>query len=137
VYHTDVAGIRAAATGRSRLWPRVSETVWLLGLTSLFTDLSSEMVASVLPAYLVVHLRLSPLQFGVIDGLYHGVTALLRLVSGVVADRWRRYKEVAAAGYGLSALCKLGLLAVGGSWTGLAGVIALDRAGKARRRATR
>ncbi len=108
-----------------------------LGLTSLFTDISSEMVAATLPLYLTVVLRFTPLQFGVLDGLYQGVTALVRLAGGLVADRWRRYKEVAGAGYALSAACKLGLLAAGSAWTSFAGVILLDRAGKGIRTAPR
>ena len=120
-------------------WSRlvVNQTVWYLGLTSFFTDISSEMVASTLPIYLVLHLGLSPLQFGVVDGLYHGMTALLRLVAGLLADRWRRYKEVAAIGYGLSAICKLGLLWAGSAWPFVAAVIAVDRTGKGIRSAPR
>jgi MFS family permease len=125
------------ASRRHGFWPRVSRTVLLLGLTSLFTDISSEMVSSILPLYFVLHLRFSPLSFGVIDGLYQGSAALVRLAGGFVADRWRRHKEVAVAGYGLSALCKLGLLAAGGTWTAIAAVIMLDRTGKGVRTAPR
>src|ERR687892_191125 len=56
-------------------WPRVSRTVLFLGLTSLFTDISSEMVSTILPLYLVFGLQLTPLAFGVIDGLYLGAAA--------------------------------------------------------------
>jgi MFS family permease len=108
----------------------VPPNVWFLGLTSLLTDVSSEMVASVLPVYLVVHLSLSPVAFGALDGLYNGITALTRGLSGFVADRWRRHKEVAAFGYGLSAICRLGLLMSGRAWTALAAVITVDRLGK-------
>jgi MFS family permease len=118
-----------------RLW--VSGNVVFLGLTSLFTDISSEMVSTVLPMYLVLFLQLTPLQFGVLDGLYQGAAALVRVVAGLAADKWRRHKEVAIAGYGLSAACKLGLLVVGGAWTGLASVILLDRTGKGIRTAPR
>src|SRR5437764_747676 len=96
--------------------PRVSQTVILLGLTSLFTDISSEMVSAILPLYVVFGLGLTPLAFGVIDGLYQGSAALVRVASGLIADRWQRHKEVATAGYVLSAICKLGFLAVGGVW---------------------
>jgi MFS family permease len=115
----------------------VSRNVIFLGFTSLFTDISSEMISTVLPMYLVLFLQLTPLQFGILDGLYQGAAALVRIVSGVVADRWRRHKEVAIAGYGLSAVCKLGLLIVGGAWAGLATVILLDRTGKGIRTAPR
>jgi MFS family permease len=108
-----------------------------LGLTSLFTDVSSEMVSTILPVYLIFFLRLTPLQFGIIDGLYQGATALVRLAGGIMADRTRRHKEVAGAGYALSAACKLGLLAAGGAWTALAAVLVLDRTGKGIRTAPR
>jgi MFS family permease len=95
------------------------------------------MVSSMLPVYLFVHLQLSAVQFGVIDGLYQGVTACARLASGVVADRWRQYKLVAAVGYGLSAVCKLGLLATGNAWGSVAAVLSADRLGKGIRTAPR
>jgi MFS family permease len=95
------------------------------------------MVSSILPVYLFVHLQLSAVQFGVIDGLYQGVTALARLASGVIADRWRQYKLVATLGYGLSAICKLGLLGTGSAWSAVAAVLSADRLGKGIRTAPR
>jgi MFS family permease len=80
---------------------------------------------------------MSPLQFGIIDGLYQGVSAVLRLAGGYTADRWHRYKETAVAGYAISAVCRLGLLVPGASWSFLASVIALDRTGKGLRTAPR
>lgn len=114
-------------------WRHVSGTVWALGFTSLFTDVSSEMVATVLPVYLVLYLGLTPFQFGIVDGLYHGVTALLRLASGVAVDRTGRSKEIALAGYGASAASRLAMLAAGASWPLIAGVVAFDRAAKGAR----
>jgi MFS family permease len=121
----------------SRLLPAVSGTVWALGLTSLFTDVSSEMVASVLPMYLVLQLGMQPLAFGIVDGLYQGVAALVRVVAGVAADRLRRYKEVAAIGYALSALCRPALLVAGSAWMAIGGIVAVDRIGKGIRTAPR
>ena len=123
---------RRDAGGDTR-WLHVSGTVWALGFTSLFTDVSSEMVATVLPVYLVLYLGLTPFQFGIVDGLYHGVTALLRLASGVAVDRTGRSKEIALAGYGASALSRLGMLAAGASWPLITGVVAFDRAAKGAR----
>ena len=111
-------------------WRSVAPNVWFLGATSLFTDLSSEMVTSVLPLYLVVQLGFSPLAFGALDGLYNGIGALTRLASGVAVDRWRQPKTLAGLGYAVSALCRLGLLAAGRWWPGVAAVIAIDRLGK-------
>ena len=118
--------------------PQVSPTVWKLGFTSLLTDISSEMVSSVLPVYFVLHLGFSAMQFGFLDGVFQGgAVALVSLISGMLADHWRRQKEVATAGYALSALCRIGLLAAGNVWTVIAGILALDGLGKGIRTAPR
>lgn len=122
----------------ARPWlQRISPTVWALGFTSLLTDVSSEMVASVLPMYLVLQLGISPVAFGLIDGLYQGMAALVRILGGVLADRSRKYKELAALGYGVSAACRLLIIAAGAAWTTIAGVVAIDRIGKGLRTAPR
>jgi MFS family permease len=115
----------------------VTRNVIVLGTVSMLTDVSSEMVAAILPIYLVFALGASPLAFGVIDGIYQGATALVRLASGFVADRWRRHKEVAAAGYGLSAACKAALVAFGSSVGAIGGIVLADRVGKGVRTAPR
>jgi MFS family permease len=128
---------RQLAIARRLLTVRVSSTVVLLGLTSLLTDISSEMVSAVLPLYLVFHLGFTPLSFGLVDGLYQGVTALVRVAGGLMADRRQRYKEVAGFGYALSAACKLGLWSVGTAWLPTLGFLFLDRTGKGVRTAPR
>jgi MFS family permease len=95
------------------------------------------MVSTVLPIYLLYTVGLTPLQFGVIDGIYQGGAALVRVASGFVADRTQRHKEVALAGYGLSALCRPLLIAFGSVWGALAAVIFVDRTGKGIRTAPR
>ncbi|MFI6295203.1 MFS transporter [Nonomuraea sp. NPDC050790] len=115
----------------------VPANVVALGAVSLVTDISSEMITAVLPLYLVGTLGLSLVQFGVLDGLYFGVTAAVRLAGGHAADRWRRRKLVAGLGYGLSAVAKVGLLAAGSSVAALGAVIAADRTGKGLRTAPR
>jgi MFS family permease len=117
--------------------PHIARNVFLLGLVSLLTDISAEMVATVLPLYLVVSLGVSPLGFGLIDGLYNGASAIVRIASGLVADRWQRHKEVAAAGYGLSAVAKLALLAAGSATGAIAAAVLVDRTGKGIRTAPR
>ncbi|MET8231452.1 MFS transporter [Micromonospora sp. NPDC005298] len=122
---------------RRRRFAPVSGTVVALGTVSLITDVSAEMVAAVLPLYLVLGLHLSPVAFGVLDGVHTGATALLRVVGGFVADRFRRRKLVAGAGYALSAVAKLGLLLAGRSVPAIGAVIAVDRLGKGIRSAPR
>ncbi|MFG3052588.1 MFS transporter [Kitasatospora sp. NPDC048239] len=109
-----------------------------LGAVSLVTDVSSEMVTAVLPLYLVLGLGLSPLQFGFLDGLFNGATALVRLLGGRLADRGGgRHRTVAGVGYLLSALSRLGLLLAGGAAGGIAAALAADRLGKGVRTAPR
>jgi hypothetical protein len=65
------------ASGR-RVKQRVASTVVLLGLVSLFTDISSESVNAVLPIYLTTVLGMSALAYGFIDGIYQGMSAVVR-----------------------------------------------------------
>ncbi len=117
---------------------RVPGTVVALGAVSLVTDVSSEMVTAVLPLYLVLGLGLSPLQFGFLDGLFNGATALVRLLGGRLADRGGgRHRTVAGVGYLLSTLSRLGLLLAGGAAGGIAAALAADRLGKGVRTAPR
>ena len=127
----------AADTGPRRRFAIVSGNVVALGTVSLITDVSAEMVTAVLPMYLVLGLNLSPLAYGVIDGVYTGATAVLRLVGGYVADRMRARKLLAGLGYALSAVAKLGLLLAGRSVAAIGLVIAVDRMGKGLRTAPR
>lgn len=113
----------------------VSPTVLALGTVSLVTDVSTEMVTAVLPLYLVMGLGLSPLGFGMLDGVQNGVSALVQLTGGHLADRVRNHKLIAGLGYGLSALVKPLLLVHHMGALGLA--LALDRTGKGLRTAPR
>ncbi|WP_328332895.1 MULTISPECIES: MFS transporter [unclassified Streptomyces] len=119
-----------ARPGSGRARAAVAPNVVALGSVSLITDISSEMITAVLPMYVIFTLGLSPLQFGALNGMYFGITALVRLAGGHAADRWQRRKLVAGSGYALSALCKLGLFAAGASVPALGAVIAADRTGK-------
>ncbi|MFC9585225.1 MFS transporter [Streptomyces yangpuensis] len=129
----DAPSGTAAAQGPLRAVPG---TVFALGLVSLLTDVSAEMVTAVLPLYLMAGLGMSPLAFGALDGLHQGATALLRLAGGRISDRTRRHKLVAGTGYALSAVCKAALLVVTTPWS-VAAVLAADRTGKGLRTAPR
>ena len=141
MYQNDLfERLRANQTrsGARNIRSRISPTVWALGLTSFLTDISSEMVTSVLPIYLFNYLRLSPAEFGAVDAVYNGLSvALIAIMIGIAADRTRRHKVAAAAGYSISACCKLLLVAAGGTWTGVMVAVGIDRLGKGIRTAPR
>jgi MFS family permease len=128
---------------KPKLWAQrsarlnVPRNVVMLGMVSMLTDVSSEMVATILPLYLVFSLGASPLALGAIDGTYRGAAALVQVASGFVADRWRRPKEVAGAGYGISAVGKVALVAAGNTIGGIGAIVAFDRIGKGIRTAPR
>lgn len=128
---------------KPKLWARrsarlnVPRNVVMLGMVSMLTDVSSEMVATILPLYLVFSLGASPLALGAIDGTYRGAAALVQVASGFVADRWRKPKEVAGAGYGISAVGKVALVAAGNTIGGIGAIVAFDRIGKGIRTAPR
>ncbi|MQW74801.1 MFS transporter [Nocardioides sp. dk4132] len=121
----------AGAPGR-----RVAPVVLTLGFVSLLTDISSESVAAILPLYLTVGLGVSTLAYGLIDALYQGVSALVRIAGGWGADRSGHPKWVALAGYALSCVARVGFLLSTGVGA-IAAVVAADRVGKGIRSAPR
>jgi len=108
---------------------RIAPAVIGLGTVSLLTDISSESVAAILPLYITVVVGLGPLAFGFIDGIYQGMSAVVRIAGGRWADRSDRPKWVAFVGYALSAVTRFGLLIVSGFWA-ITSVVAVDRLGK-------
>ena len=117
---------------------KVPRAVLWIGMTSLLTDLATEMVGSILPAFLFSVLLLPPLVIGLMEGVYQGAAAILRLPGGFWADRFHKHKSVAAWGYGASAIAKL-CLVLSMQWGMLAALtgLGLDRIGKAVRTAPR
>lgn len=117
-------------------WRGIDPNVTLLGLTSMFTDLASEMVTSVIPLYLTLTFGFSQVQFGTFDGLYRGMAAITALWAALIADKRRRHKEVAVVGYSMSAVSRLGLL-MAHAWVPIVGFLYVDRLGKGIRTAPR
>jgi MFS family permease len=115
---------------------RVATTVLLLGAVSLLTDVSSEMVNAILPLYLTSQVGLSLAAYGVVDGVYQGTSAVVRISGGYAADRWGRPKWVATIGYGVSALSRVAMLPAHG-FAAITSVITADRLGKGLRTAPR
>ena len=101
---SDRPGGKDRVGTRGRVIPRVVIT---LGFVSLLTDISSESVSAILPLYLTAVLGLSTIAYGFVDGLYQGVSALVRIAGGWAADRSDHPKWVAVVGYGLSCVARV------------------------------
>jgi MFS family permease len=84
----------------------ITGNVLILGLVSLFTDISSEMIYPLLPLFLTTVLGGGPAFLGLIEGVAESTASILKLVSGIMSDRIQRRKNLVLAGYGLSALAR-------------------------------
>lgn len=107
----------------------IPRTVWLLGVVSLLMDISSEMIQTLLPLYLVAGLGASAVAIGFIEGLSVAIATVTKLFSGVISDWTGKRKPLAVLGYGLGALSKpIFPLATSIGWVVVAK--AVDRVGK-------
>jgi MFS family permease len=91
---------------KARSIPAIPRTVWVLGFVSLFMDLSSELVHSLLPVFLVSTLGASVMTVGLIEGVAEAATLIAKVFSGASSDYFRRRKGLILLGYGMAALTK-------------------------------
>jgi MFS family permease len=108
---------------------RLPVAVILLGYTSLFTDVGTEMIFPLLPVFLTEVLRAGPAYLGLVEGAADTVSSLLKLVSGVVADATPRRKPLVLFGYGLASAVRPFVALATRPWHVLAVRVA-DRVGK-------
>ena len=87
----------------------------LLGIVSFFTDISTEMIYPLIPAFLIGTLGASPALLGIIEGIAESIGSLLKVFFGYFSDKLRKRKLFAVLGYSTSALGKL-ILALAGGW---------------------
>ena len=80
--------------------------IWVLGFVSLFMDISSELVHSLLPIFMTTVLGASMVTVGIIEGLAEGIAATTKVFSGAISDYFRKRKLLAVIGYALGALTK-------------------------------
>jgi hypothetical protein len=85
---------------------KLPRTVKALGFVSLLTDVSSEMIYPLLPAFLTGVLRAGPAFLGAVEGLAETVASLLKLLAGRLSDTLPRRKPLVVAGYSLSSLTR-------------------------------
>ena len=110
--------------------------VWVLGFVSMLMDISSEMIHSLLPLFMVTTLGASALAVGLIEGLAEATALIIKIFSGAISDYLGKRKGLAVIGYAMGALTKP-LFALA-STTGLVLTARLlDRAGKGIRDAPR
>lgn len=128
-------GVIAAAPAEKKVLG-VSRNVFFLGWVSFLTDISSEMLLTVLPFFLANVLGAKTSLIGLIEGIADSTATLTRLPSGWLSDRIRRRKTLTMMGYGVSAVSKP-LFIVASSWGGVLGLRFLDRVGKGVRTAPR
>lgn len=110
--------------------------VWMLGIVSLLMDISSEMIHSLLPLFMVGVLGASALSVGLIEGLAEATALIVKVFSGALSDALGRRKGLAVLGYGLGALAKP-LFALAPGLGMVLGARVLDRVGKGIRGAPR
>jgi MFS family permease len=115
---------------------RLPLSIWTLGLVSMLMDVSSELIHSLLPLFLVTTLGVSTFTVGVIEGIAEATAMITKLFSGYLSDYARKRKPLAVLGYGLAALTKpIFPLASSVGWIVFARF--LDRVGKGIRGAPR
>lgn len=110
--------------------------VIILGITSLLTDISTEMVYPLLPIYLTSRLGATPLIVGTIEGIAESLASLLKVFSGYYSDKIKKRKAFAIAGYGFSTIGKV-FLYLAFSWPMVLLARVMDRFGKGIRTAPR
>src|SRR3989441_267235 len=86
--------------------PPLPRSVKTLGLVSLLTDASSEMIYPLLPAFLTGTLKAGAAFLGVVEGLAEALAAFVKIGAGALSDRMPRRKPAVVAGYGLSSLAR-------------------------------
>jgi MFS family permease len=138
-----VHGLTARLKNRLSPLPLVSApvsklppSIWALGFVSLLMDISSEMIHSLLPVFMVTVLGTSMWAVGLIEGAAEATALIVKVFSGVLSDWWGKRKPLALLGYGLGAASKT-LFALA-STTGMVVTARLtDRIGKGIRGAPR
>jgi MFS family permease len=125
-----------AGSAMQRYFPGLSRNTFLLALSSLFADISTEMLYPVLPIFLTQILNASGSIVGLVDGFAQATQNIVQGFSGVLSDKLQKRKPVALAGYLLAAVAKP-LMGIATVWQGVFAARLLDRLGAGIRSAPR
>src|ERR1039457_1723667 len=119
-----------------RYFGGLSRDTFLLAFSSLFADISTEMLYPVLPVFLTQTLKASGSIVGLVDGFAQAAQNIVQAFSGALSDKLQKRKRIAVAGYLVAAVAKplMGLSTV---WQGVVGARLLERVGTGIRSATR
>ena len=115
---------------------QIPSGVWVLGIVSMLMDISSEMIHSLLPLFMVTTLGMSVFAVGLIEGLAESTALIVKVFSGALSDYLGRRKGLAVFGYALGALSKP-LFAIASAASMVVAARLLDRIGKGVRGAPR
>lgn len=119
-----------------KIFEGITRNVFILGLVSLFTDLSSQMVFPLIPLFLITVLGTGAYAVGIVEGAAETTASLLKVVSGYWSDKIKRRKPFVLFGYSLSAITKP-LFAFATIWSFVLFVRVIERIGKGLRTAPR
>jgi len=122
--------------GVTRFAKGVPRIVVVLGVASLFTDLSSEMIYPLLPIFLTATLGAGALSLGIIEGVAETTASVLKIVSGIWADRVTRRKPLVVTGYAIAGLARP-LIGLAAGWPFVLAMRFTDRVGKGLRTSPR
>lgn len=95
-----------SSPSKSAIYRALPRSIWVLGLGSMFMDMSSELVHSLLPIFMTTVLGASMVAVGIIEGVAEATAATTKLFSGAISDYLRRRKLLVVLGYTLSAITK-------------------------------
>jgi MFS family permease len=116
--------------------PPIPRAIWALGFVSLLMDISSELIHSLLPVFMLTVLGISAFTIGLIEGAAEATALIVKVFSGALSDWWGKRKPLALLGYGLGALSKPLFALAGGAGLIVAARL-IDRVGKGIRGAPR
>lgn len=101
--HPDTAD---APASRNSPFRKLPPGIWVLGFVSMFMDISSEMVHSLLPVFMSTTLGASMVTIGAVEGAAEGMAAVMKIFSGAISDYVGKRKFLAGLGYALGAMTK-------------------------------